>query len=243
MRVTRLFLDHTLNVGERYRLDERVAHHVSKVLRLRANASLVVFNGHGGEYLAHLEQDDRRSMHVRVDEFVDICRESPVAVTLAQGLARGERMDFVIQKGVELGVDRIDPVATKHSAVRLSGERAERRHAHWQNVATHACEQSGRNEIPRIAKLQDFGTWLQGAGEGLRIALDPTSTTLMSDVGNGARAVTVLVGPEGGLSEEELLQAERAGFVRVGFGPRILRTETAALAAIVAVQIRFGDLK
>lgn len=243
MRVTRLFLDHALNVGESYKLEERVAHHVSKVLRLRAKAPLVVFNGRGGEYLAHLEQGDRRYMHVRIDEFVDVCRESPIAITLAQGLVRGERMDFVIQKAVELGVRRIDPVATKHSAVRLSDERAERRHAHWQSVATHACEQSGRNELPAVGKLQDFRAWLQGASEGLRIALDPASKTPMSDVCNSARAVTVLIGPEGGLSEEELLQVERAGFVRVGFGPRILRTETAALAALVAVQTRLGDLK
>lgn len=239
----RLFLDHALNVGERYKLDEGAAHHVGKVLRLRANASLVVFNGQGGEYRAHLEQHDRRNMHVRIDEFVDVCRESSVSITLAQGLARGERMDFVIQKAVELGVHRIEPIATQHSAVRLSEERAQRRHAHWQSVATHACEQSGRNEIPTVSRLQTFSSWLRSACAGLRIVLDPTSQTLMSDVCDSARGVTLLIGPEGGLSEDELSQAESAGFVRVGFGPRVLRTETAALAAIVAVQVQLGDLK
>lgn len=243
MRITRLYLDQALNVGERYTLDERAAHHVSKVLRLKAPAPLVVFNGRGGEYHAHLEQHDRRVVQVRIDQFVEVSRESPVAVTLAQGLARGERMDFVIQKAVELGVHRIDPVATKHSTVRLSEERAERRHQHWQSVARHACEQCGRNDIPTISALHDFGSWLQDSRPELGIALDPAATTGMSEVCDGAREVTLLVGPEGGLSEDELYQAEKAGFVRVGFGPRILRTETAALAALVAVQIRLGDLK
>ena len=243
MRTTRLFLGHALNVGERYQLDERAAHYVSSVLRLRANAALVVFNGRGGEYWAHLEQQGRRRALVRVDEFVDVCRESPIAITLAQGLARGERMDFVIQKAVELGVHRIDPLATKRSAVRLSGERASRRHAHWQSVAIHACEQSGRNEIPTIGQLQEFSSWLQGNPPGLRIVLDPGAKMLMGEACNEERQITLLIGPEGGLSEEELAQAERAGFVRIALGPRILRTETAALAALVAVQMQLGDLK
>ncbi len=223
------------------------AHHALKVLRLRVGDALVLFDGSGGEYPACIE-DAGRQVVVRLEDRQARECESPLPVTLVQGLPGGDKMDWVVQKAVELGVAAIQPVQTKRSVVRLQGERALKRQAHWQQVAVSACEQSGRNRLPEVKALLDLPKYLTAQAQEaasstapLRLLLSPHQGQTLSSLPRPAGAVILLIGPEGGLEADEEALACTLGFVPVNLGPRVLRTETAGLAALAALMALWGD--
>jgi 16S rRNA (uracil1498-N3)-methyltransferase len=225
-------------------LDVTAAEHVVRVLRLREGEALTLFDGRGGEYEAQIHSIGRGGVRVVVGAHHPSERESPLAVTLIQGISRGERMDLVIQKATELGVSCIVPLEAERSVVRLDADSRMRRLAHWSAVARSACEQCGRNRIPRIASPGPLGTALAHEAPGaVRLILDPLAGRgLLSVLGTRTAPVVVLIGPEGGLAPAERAAALAAGFVGCRIGPRILRTETAAIAALAAIQAIAGDL-
>jgi 16S rRNA (uracil1498-N3)-methyltransferase len=236
-RVPRLFVDTGLKPHASIELPEAAAHHAARVLRLSAGDSVVLFDGSGGEYGARLEMPGRGRVLAETGERRDFERESPLAVTLLQAVSSRERMDFTIQKAVELGVAAIHPVYSERSIVRLSGEREAKRLAHWRRVAVAACEQCGRNRIPEIAAPVALDRY-RAAGDS-KILLAPAATQRLADLARGP--LVLAAGPEGGFSEQEEALLQRAGFVAARLGPRILRTETAALAALAALNALAGD--
>ncbi len=242
MRVPRIYVDAALTVGSRVTLDERATAHLSKVLRLRPPAPLLLFNGRGGEYPAVLEAAGKQTLVARVEQHVAVERESGLQLTLAQCVAKGEKMDYTIQKAVELGVQSIIPVESARTVVQLSGERLQRRSEHWQSIIVHACEQCGRNRLPTLAPLQAFNDLLAMPERGPVLILSHRASQGLRQLPVPAGAVTLLVGPEGGWSEAELDIAADYDCRPLALGPRIMRTETAAVAAISAMQALWGDL-
>lgn len=240
--MTRVFADEPLATGRELRLGPGAAAHVSRVLRLATGAELTLFDGRGGEYLATIIESRGTLVRVQVGEHRPIERESPLRITLAQGVARGERMDWVVQKATELGVAAIVPLLTERSVVRLEAAQLRRKREHWRGIVIGACEQSGRNQLPELAAPLPLGQWLEGlSGDGAQILLDPTARAGLPSIGQ-TTSVTLLIGPEGGLTPAEHALAARGGFTSMRLGPRILRTETAALAAIGVLQATRGDL-
>jgi 16S rRNA (uracil1498-N3)-methyltransferase len=242
MRIPRLFVDCELTPDRELTLPEDAARHVRTVLRLRTGAQVRVFNGAGGEYHAILTVGNGGRPAVRVHEYVEVDRESPLPITLLQGVSRSSRMDYTLQKAVELGVAAIEPVICRRSTVRLDARRAETRLIHWRGVVVHACEQCGRTRVPSIRAPEAFKGRITDAGDGSRIVLDPRGEMTLKDMVKPLGAVRLLAGPEGGLDEQELEQARARGFTSLRLGPRILRTETAAVAALAAIQALWGDL-
>jgi 16S rRNA (uracil1498-N3)-methyltransferase len=239
-RVPRLHQSEGLAPGAIVRLDEGALRHVA-ALRLQRGDAVVLFGGDGDEYEAELVELTKRGAAAKVVERRTIDRESPLAITLAQGVCAADRMDLVIQKATELGVQIIQPVITTRTVIRLSGERQDRREQHWQAVAIAACEQCGRNRLPAILpsiKLDEFVATLPAAE--LRVMLAPAGTARIASLAP-ARSVLLAVGPEGGLTDDERALLASRDFVGVRLGPRILRTETAPLAAIAALQALWGD--
>jgi 16S rRNA (uracil1498-N3)-methyltransferase len=242
MRLTRVYLDAPLEAGARVSLTGSAARHVTRVLRLRPGEGLTLFNGGGGEYAATIEALHGERVAVAVGESRAIERESPLTLTLAQGVSRGERMDLIVQKATELGTSRIVPLLTERSVVRLSAPQSKRKLEHWRAIAIAACEQSGRNRLPALSPPLSLSEFVSGAAGTTRLLLSPTGTMSLDDVPRAAAGMTVLIGPEGGLTDDEQQAALRAGFVAVRLGPRVLRTETAAIAALALLQREFGDL-
>jgi 16S rRNA (uracil1498-N3)-methyltransferase len=238
--VPRFFALVQLSLGAEIDLPERVARHCA-VLRLRRGAAIVLFNGDGGEFSAELTRVSRGGARAYVISRQTPERESPLAIELAQCVSSGDRMDAALQKSTELGVSRIVPITSERSVVRLSSDRADRRVAHWRNVVIAACEQCGRNRVPEVAAIIDLDAFLgRAASDGLRLLLAADADGDLKQLEPPGK-VTLLVGPEGGLAPEERQRAERRGFVPVRFGPRVLRTETAPLATIAAMQALWGD--
>lgn len=236
----RFFMDMPLAPGAEVELPNRVVRHVA-VLRLNIGDSLTLFDGSGGEYGSTLSRVTRHSVRARVLAWHDLERESGIEITLAQGLSGSDRMDYAIQKATELGVRAIQPLAMERSVVRLSEERAERRLAHWRSIAAAACEQCGRNRLPEVRSVATLDAFLPGADSGAQnLLLAPSGTVRLRELAPAQR-ITVLIGPEGGLSADEEGRVLRAGFTAVRMGPRVLRTETAPLAAIAALQSMWGD--
>ena len=241
----RLYVPSTMGLGAEIALPERAVRHVA-VLRLREADEVTLFNGGGGEYRAVLVRIGRGGTAVRITEWSEAERESPLAITLAQCVSSGDRMDLAVQKATELGVAAIVPIISERSIVRLSGERADRKLEHWRNIVISACEQCGRNRPPRLLHLLALEEWLaEQSGPVTRLLLAPDAAggpkQLTREAMSGSE-VTLLVGPEGGLAPHERSAADRAGFLAVRLGPRVLRTETAPLAAIAALQTLWGDL-
>ena len=242
MRLSRVFVAGPLASGAQVKLAGTAAGHVTRVLRLRAGAPLTLFNGSGSEFAGRIEAVRGTEVLVQVGEERAIRRESPLPLTLAQGVSRGERMDLVVQKATELGATALVPVITERSVVRLDDAQGRRKLAHWRAIAIAACEQSGRNQPPELALPLAFAQFLSGAAaDTTRLVLTPSSRLRIADVPAPVHGVTVLIGPEGGLTEEEQERAVAAGFIGVRLGPRILRTETAALAALTLLQREYGD--
>jgi 16S rRNA (uracil1498-N3)-methyltransferase len=240
MATPRIHCDVTLGPGAQFALPPDAAQHVARALRLKEGDGVVVFNGRGGEYPATLTRVERGQVDVKLGQLQAIEREARIAVGLVQGLPEADKMDWIVQKAVELGVAWVQPVVCERSVVRLSGERAERRQAHWQRVAIAACEQCGRNQVPEVRAALGFPQWLGAREAAPGWVLVPGAPGLVArDAPPGP--VELLVGPEGGLSEGELRLALSRGFEPAGLGPRILRAETAPLAALAAMQARWGD--
>ncbi len=204
---------------------------------------MILFDGRGGQYLAHIERIERDRVMAVLASWDEIERESPLSITLVQALQAGEKMDFTIQKAVELGVRHIVPVESRRSVLRLAGERAAKRVAHWQGVVASACEQCGRNQVPLVAPLEKLENWLARPAPGaVRLMLAPDAEQTLVDL-PPAKEVQLLIGAEGGLDPQEMIAARQAGFVGVRMGPRILRTETAGLAALAILQALWGDFR
>ena len=240
--IPRFFCPFPLHPGATVELAPAAAHHALKVLRVGAGDAAILFDGRGGHWLATLSPAGR-SLRATLQEFAEGDCEPPLALTLAQGLPAGDKMDLVVQKAVELGVRGIQPVVAKRSVIRLSGERAERRVEHWRNIAVAACEQSGRNRIPVVEPILDLPQFLGLAARENRLGLvcAPGATGSLRDLAAPTAPLSLLIGPEGGFEEGELLAARAAGFRAIGLGPRVLRSETAGLGAVAAIMALWGD--
>jgi 16S rRNA (uracil1498-N3)-methyltransferase len=243
MNQPRFYCREALSPGAHVDLPEPVARHAVRVLRLPPGAAVVLFDGRGGEYDARIERIERDRVVAALGAWRDVERESGLAVTLIQAVQAGEKMDYTVQKAVELGVSHIVPVDSRRSVTRLSGERAARRVAHWQGVAAAACEQCGRNQVPQLAPLEKLENWLARPANGtLRLILAPDAEQALVDL-PPVNNVQMLIGAEGGLDPQEIVAAQQVGFTAVRMGPRILRTETAGLAALAAMQALWGDFR
>lgn len=242
MRLTRSFVAHPLAVGDTIALPEDAAAHLVRVLRLQVGDPCVLFNGDGFDRDARIVSTGKREVLAEIIASRPIDNESPLAITLLQGIARGEKMDLILQKATELGVTRILPVFSERSEVKLDAQRADRRVAHWREVVVSACEQSGRARVPDVAAPQPLAQ-ASALRQGRGFLLDPfAGSTLASLQGGDLRACTLAIGPEGGWSPRDREQLAAAGFEGLQLGPRILRTETAGIAAIAALQAKAGDL-
>ena len=243
MRLTRVHVDADLQTGRRLTIEGSAGNHIARVLRLRVGDALTLFNGRGGEYGGTIEEIRRDTVLVGVLEQRDTERESPCQITLAQGISRGERMDWVVQKATELGVARIAPLFTERSVVHLDDRQAAKKVQHWRSIAIAACEQSGRNRVPEIATpIGLFDLLERQTPRGAALLLSPGATLRITDIPAADTGATVLIGPEGGLADAEQEAATKSGFTPVRMGPRVLRTETAAVCALTLLQQKFGDL-
>ncbi|MGD2075805.1 MAG: 16S rRNA (uracil(1498)-N(3))-methyltransferase [Gammaproteobacteria bacterium] len=243
MRVSRIYTSRALESACSVTLEPETSHYLVRVLRLRSGRSLVVFNGDGSEYAAVVKDAHPTHAVVLIGERRVPTRESPLCISLGQGVSRGERMDFVLQKSVELGVASVTPLWTRHAQIRLTDKRLEKRLAHWRGIVRSACEQSGRAVLPELHPARGLSQWLaapQSRDVHHKLVLDPSATVHLKEL-DPAMHVSILVGPEGGLDDEELLQATSQGFERIRLGPRVLRTETATIAVLAALQTLWGD--
>lgn len=244
MSVPRFFVPIALQVGLELELPSEASHHALRALRLRIGEPVILFNGQGGEYTGRLAAAHKQAV-VSVETFSPREAESPLQIHLAQALASGDKMDWVVEKAVELGATAVHPIESARSVLRLSGERALKRQAHWQAISIRASEQCGRNRIMSVAEPTAFQAWLSNAsdatGAGARFILAPGAQPV-HQMDRVEQPVTVMVGPEGGWTDAELALAVQHGFAPVSLGPRVLRTETAGLAFFAALQARWGDL-
>lgn len=240
--IPRFFCPFPLHPGATVELAAAAAHHALKVLRVGAGDTAILFDGQGGQWLATLNPAGK-TLRATLREFADTDREPPLALTLAQALPAGDKMDLVVQKAVELGVSRIQPVVAKRSVIRLAGERAGRRVEHWRHIAIAACEQSGRNRVPAVEPILDLPQYLGLAARenGLGFVCAPGARGSLRELAAPTTPVSLLIGPEGGFEEGELLAARAAGFHVIGLGPRVLRSETAGLGAVAAMMALWGD--
>jgi 16S rRNA (uracil1498-N3)-methyltransferase len=241
--LTRVYVEAALTAGSTVDLPPGTASHLAKVLRARAGDELILFNGDGREFTGAIETVRGSRVAASVGEGRPVDKESPLPITLVQCVPRGDRMDFIVQKATELGVARIVPVLSQRSVVRLDKAHAESKANHWRAVAISACEQCGRNRLPAIDAVQPLLSYLGESppSTALRLVLEPESAPHIPAAAAGPGA-QIAIGPEGGFASDELEAFRVAGFSRVGLGPRILRTETAAIAALVWLQARFGDM-
>ncbi len=243
MRTPRIYTDQPLVTGSQAVLGPQETRHLVQVLRLKKGAEITLFNGDGHDYPALLEVCSKKQAVAEVLSKSQQESPPPLAIHLGIGVSRGERMDFALQKSVELGVSTITPLFTERSVVQLQGERLQKRIQHWRQVVISACEQSGRKRLPDVHEPAALDRWIQTEDNTYALLLDHRSTSSMSDLDPPADKVRLLIGPEGGLSEEERGQARSSGFRGVRLGPRVMRTETAPLAAIAAIQTLWGDFR
>lgn len=236
MYIPRIYQSSELKTGAIIELDKIVAHHVRNVLRLKQEDPLILFNGFGGEYHAVITDITKRDIVVKIKSFHAIECESTLKIHLAQGISRGEKMDFTIQKAVELGVTEITPILTSRCGVQLSSARWLKRQQHWQSIIISACEQCGRNKLPTLNKVCDFKDWVNNFKAELKFVLEPQADISFPKIIESTASIGLLVGPEGGFSETEIEVAVKNNFQVIQLGPRILRTETAALAALAVLQ-------
>jgi len=245
MRIPRIYSNQPLSAGQSLFLEEGPSRHIAKVLRMQAGRELVLFNGQGGEYQATIAEVGKKQVTVCLGEYRAADRESPLQIELAIGLSRGERFDWVLQKATELGVTRILPLLTERTEVKLSGDRLQKKLHHWQQIAVSACEQCQRNRLPQIAMPLKLTSWLTQQQDGstapLKLVLHHRGNQRLAGY-QRPQAVTLLIGPEGGLSEEEIQQTLDCGFQALTLGPRVLRTETAPVVGLSLIQYLWGDL-
>lgn len=242
MRHPRIFEPSDLTVNSTIELSPDGANHVGRVLRMTEGQSLTLFNGQGGQYEAKIVQAGKKSVSVHIEEFQDVDSESPLKIHLGQVISRGEKMEFTIQKSVELGVTAITPLFSERCGVKISAERLAKKVQQWQKIVISACEQCGRNFVPQILAPQQLRDWAAEETTELKLNLHPRASYSINTLPAPTKGLRLLIGPEGGLSADEITMTEQYNFVETLLGPRVLRTETAALTAITALQCRFGDL-
>lgn len=241
MRIPRIYTEQQLAEGLSVELEPGPSQHLARSLRMQAGDKVVLFNGSGGEHQATIADVGKRGVSVTIGACDDVDLESRLAIHLGIAASRGERMDWVIQKATELGVSEITPLFTQRTEIKLSGERAAKKHRHWQQIAISACEQSGRNSLPRLNPIGDLDSWLKTTEAQRKFVLHHRAgKTVETDIAPSSLAL--LIGPEGGLSAGEIATAEKAGYNALRLGPRVMRTETAPLAAIAILQARWGDM-
>ena len=241
MRIPRIFSAQKLQSNASIELEPGPSQHLSRVLRMKPGDSIILFDGTGGQYATTISALSRKSVVAITSDFDPAERESGLCLHLGIAISRGERMDWVVQKATELGVSAITPLRTERTEVRLNMERAEKKLRHWQQIATSACEQCGRNRLPNIQPAQDLAQWVDGVQADTRLVLHHRASAAQTDT-TSPSSIALLVGPEGGLSPDEITAAEQGGFSSLQLGPRVLRTETAPLAAIAILQARWGDM-
>ena len=242
MRMTRVFVDLPLAIGSTVALPDDAATHLLRVLRLRPGDPCVLFNGDGHDYQGRLASLGKRGAEVELVACERVDRESPLRIVLLQGIARGEKMDWILQKGTELGVAEFRPAGSERSEVRLQGERLDKRLAHWRGVVASACGQCGRARVPEVAPPRSLEAALEALPALPRFLLDPDASRGIGALDDAMRGCVLAAGPEGGWSPRDRMQLAEAGFEGLRLGPRVLRTETAGIAAIAVLQSRFGDL-
>ena len=246
MRIPRIYTAQPLSCDNSVVVDGSAARHLSSALRMKAGQAIILFNGEGGEYTAELTQVSKNRVVAAVLEYLEINRESPLKLHLAIGVSRGERMDLIVQKATELGATEITPLFTERTEVKLNGERLEKKVRHWQQITISACEQCQRNLVPQVNRPTPLSQWLSGfESEQLKLVLHHRTEKSLGDLSREYQSATdlcLLVGPEGGLGENEIESAMASGFLPLALGPRVLRTETAPLAAISIVQSLWGDM-
>ena len=241
MRIPRIYQPGLLVAGQTTELADDAANHVGRVLRMQAGDALILFNGDGHNYHGQIVEVSKKQLRVEIQRQTANPVESPLKIHLGQGISRGDRMDFAIQKAVELGVTEITPLFTERCGVKLDAERLQKRTEQWQKIAISACEQSGRSVVPLVHPALSLDKWLAAPGEELKLTLDPWAKDTIKTLAR-VQAIRLVIGPEGGFSDREVTLTTAAGFTAVQLGPRVLRTETAALTAISALQLQMGDL-
>lgn len=242
----RFYTNTPLNIGDTIQVSASAAAHATRALRLNLDDEVIIFNGDGHDYGCTISSIEKNTVFVRVNQSQQLDNESPLKITLIQAISSGDRMDFTIQKAVELGVTLIQPITSQRSVVKLSTERAEKRTQHWQNIAISACEQSGRAVVPNVLAPLSFSQYFAKNTKKedesiLKITLAPTATKDLKSLPQTSYHIQLLIGAEGGLSDDEILLSQRNGFEAITLGKRILRTETAGLAAIASMQTLWGD--
>lgn len=241
MRISRVYSDSQLRADHRLHLSEETSHYLTHVLRLREGAALTVFNGADGEFVARVCGVQKNKVEVFLEKQCVKPDMPALSINLALGLSRGDRMDYAIQKSTELGVSKITPLHLQHGEVKLSADRVANKLNHWRKIAVSASEQSGRLDIPEISPPCTLADWLPTTTNGLNLLLDPSATMKIDDATRAAE-INLLVGPEGGFSQQELACAQDHGFAIISLGPRVLRTETAPVAALAILQHLHGDM-
>lgn len=241
MRQPRFYDPQPLTVNSEIQLADDARQHIN-VLRLKTGSEIILFNGQGGQYLAQLNEVQKRNCTAIIKTFQKTANESPLDLHLGQVISRGDRMEFVIQKAVELGVNEITPLISERCGVKINIERMAKKQLQWQKIAIAACEQSGRNIVPIIHATQNLATWCAQPTDATKLTLHPRANYSINTLPDNINKIKLLIGPEGGLSDNEIELTQTLDFIETLLGPRVLRTETAALTAITALQCRFGDL-
>jgi 16S rRNA (uracil1498-N3)-methyltransferase len=242
MRIPRFYLNDALVVDNTINAPTELAHYMSNVLRLRVGSPIVLFNGNGSDYPSEIVDIHKRKAQILINAQISLSVESPLHLHLGQGVSKGERMDIALQKAVELGVSEITPIITENCNVKLDEERWEKKHSSWQKLIIAACEQSQRNVIPVLHQPTSMKQWLGQPSELAKIILAPGAKQYLSTLKKPQKGFRIVIGPEGGLSEQEVYTATETGYTPVNIGSRILRTETAAIASLAILQANYGDI-
>ncbi|MDR7344658.1 16S rRNA (uracil1498-N3)-methyltransferase [Pantoea alhagi] len=242
MRKPRIYHPESLTVGQEIALSEDAANHVGRVLRMGSGQALELFDGSNLVFDGEIVRADKRSVTVKVMQSREDSRESPLHLHLGQVMSRGEKMEFTIQKSIELGVNVITPLFSERCGVKLDAERQAKKIQQWQKIAVAACEQCGRNVVPEVREAMSLEAWCAEQDNALKLNLHPRAQHSINTLPQPVERVRLLIGPEGGLTAEEIAMTGHQGFTDILLGPRVLRTETTALTAITALQVRFGDL-
>lgn len=242
MRVPHIYQASSITLNTPVTLGDDAAGHIGRVLRMKVGENVSIFNGEGGEYLSEIVELTKKKVVVMPLQFNAHDAESPLQIHLGQCVSRGDKMDFTIQKSVELGITAITPIFSQRCGVKLTGERLEKKHQQWQKIAIAAAEQSGRNFVPTIHPPIDLKHWLEQQTQAIKLTLHPRAEHSIKTIAVPEQGVRFLVGPEGGFTDEEMAQTKQQDFVDIRLGPRVLRTETAALTVLSALQLQFGDL-
>lgn len=241
MRISRVYTSSPLQTGQVIKLDDKASHYLGKVLRLPLHAELILFNGDGKQYPAAITAIEKKSISVLITDELDVDNESPLHIHLGIAMSKGDRMDWIVQKATELGAAEITPLTSERCEVKIKGDRLEKKLQHWRQIAISSCEQCGRNQLLRINTLQGIESWSETVNAERKFILHHRSAQTLSSH-DEVRSVALLIGPEGGLSAREIAESQTKGFDPLRLGPRVLRTETAPLAAITALQYVWGDI-